>query len=91
MVQEMEAWFISQSAVLDNYYNTEITRKLPSRPAQEIPEPTRELEQATSNTQKGKYHKVKDGTALLQSLDGSQLMEAFEDFEKLVEALKRGS
>lgn len=91
MVQEMEAWFISQSAVLDNYYNTEITRKLPSRPAQEIPEPARKLEQATSNTQKGKYHKVKDGTALLQSLDGSQLMEAFEDFEKLVEALKRGS
>ena len=88
MIQEMEAWFIAQSAVLDDYYKAEIAKKLPGRPAHEIPEPARKLEQATSNTQKGKYHKVKDGTALLQLLDGAQLMEAFEDVRELVEALK---
>lgn len=91
MIQEMEAWFIDQPEVLDDYYKDKIARKLPKRPAHEIPEPARKLEQATSNTQKGKYHKVKDGTALLRLLDGPQLMEKFEDFRRLVEALKRGS
>ncbi len=88
MIQEMEAWFIAQSAMLDDYYKTDISRRLPGRPAHEISEPAKKLEQATSRTQKGKYHKVKDGNALLQRLNGVQLMEAFEEVRQLVEALK---
>jgi len=89
MIQEMEAWFISQSTVLDTYYNANIARKLPGRPAYDIPEPAKKLEQATSNTQKGKYHKVKDGTALLQLLNGDHLVNEFEELERLIEALSR--
>jgi len=32
MIQEMEAWFISQPDILDKFYSTDLTRKIPRKP-----------------------------------------------------------
>lgn len=80
MVQEMEAWFISQPNILDDYYKEKISEKLPSKPAAEFSQPAFELQKLTKNTKKGKYHKVQHGTALLSMLNAEKLAEEFPDF-----------
>ena len=85
MIQEMEAWFISQPEIIEKYYGEPL--KLPKRPAKEISKPTEELQKATKKTQKGKYHKVKDGTALLEMLDAARLRKYFTEFDDLVSQL----
>ena len=85
MVQEMEAWFISQPEIIEKYYGEAL--KLPKRPTKEISKPTEELQKATKKTRKGKYHKVKDGTALLEMLDAARLRKYFTEFDDLVSQL----
>ena len=85
MIQEMEAWFISQPEIIEKYYGE--TLKLPKRPAKEIVKPTEKLQEATKKTGKGKYHKVKDGTALLEMLDATSLRTYFTEFDNLVSQL----
>lgn len=82
MIQEMEAWFLSQPSILDSYFNAKISAKI-KRPAKEIPNPDEFLKTIT----KGAYHKVEDGTALLEMLDADQLMLTFDDFAALVKKL----
>jgi len=85
MIQEMEAWFISQPEIIEKYYGE--TLKLPKRPAKEIVKPTEKLQEATKKTGKGKYHKVKDGTALLEMLNATRLRTYFTEFDDLVSQL----
>lgn len=65
MIQEMEAWFISQPEILDEFYKEKISPKFLNKNPKKIPNPSNALERATKNSQKGKYHKVNHGTALL--------------------------
>jgi len=87
MVQEMEAWFISQPDVLDTFYKSDITKKIPKKHASEFENPDEKLQEWTRDSKKGKYHKVKHGTVLLEMLDTDKLMKDFPDFTGLVNTL----
>lgn len=86
MVQEMEAWFLSQPEILKSYYGEEL--KIPRISPQQIEKPSQILYHKTVSTIKGKYHKVKHAVDLLQMLDADILMNDFEDFKKLILSLK---
>lgn len=88
MIQEMESWFISQSNIIDNFYNSNISTKLAKKPASEFYEPDKELQKLTKGTKKGSYHKVKHGSQLLKLLDPDKLYNDFPDFKRLIEKLK---
>jgi hypothetical protein len=88
MIQEMEAWFISQPEVLDKFYNSSISKKLSKKPACDFTEPDKELQRITKDTAKGVYHKVRHGAQLLKFLDTDKLITDFPDFKKLIEKLK---
>ena len=87
MVQEMEAWFLSQPEILDSFYNEKI-RNIPDRPAKDIPNPSDLLYRITKATKRGKYHKVAHAVELLQKLDANKLSTEFVDFRNLIETLK---
>ena len=87
MIQEMEAWILSQPDVLDKYYCEDISSRIPKKHSMFIAEPDKELQNITRNTRKGKYHKVKHGTQLLQMLDSGRLYTDFTDFKRLVDNL----
>lgn len=88
MIQEMEAWFISQPEVLDRFYNEEISKKLKKKAASEYSEPDKELQKLTKNTKKEAYHKVRHGAQLLTFLDADKLYKDFPDFKRLIDQLK---
>ncbi len=88
MVQEMEAWFLSQAEILDSYYSEKISKRIPKRVAKEIPNPSDLLYKLTKSTSKGKYHKVIHAVDLLQKLDANKLMNDFDDFKELINTLK---
>ncbi len=89
MVQEMEAWFLSQPDVLEEYYNDKkIKVKIPKKNSELIPNPSDFLQKITKETKKGKYHKVKDAVGLLCKLDIEKLIIDFEDIKKLIDKLK---
>jgi hypothetical protein len=88
MIQEMEAWFISQPELLDKFYNSPVSKKLPKKHASEFVEPDKELQKITKGTDKGIYHKVRHGTQLLKQLDADKLFNEFPDFKRLIEKLK---
>ncbi len=92
MVQEMEAWFLSQPDVLDAFFGPDdkgkkVSDKLVKRKPAEIPDPKRVLKNATKNTRKKEYHEIKHGVELLKRLDAQKLVDAFDDFKKLIEKL----
>lgn len=96
MIQQMEAWFLSQPEIIQEYYKIENINKHGS--PQNIHNPCRELkrivEQKTSSagiTKRNKktYHKVKNGSELLEKLDPAKLQDDFDDFKNLVNELKK--
>jgi hypothetical protein len=87
MIQEMEAWFISQPEILDKFYITSVSKKLPKKPASEFIEPDKELQRITQDIKKGVYHKVKHGAQLLKQLDADKLYNEFPEFKRLIEKL----
>ncbi len=88
MVQEMEAWFLSQPAILDDFYNHEISSRIKRRPV-EIENPSDELIRLTKNIPKKEhYHKVRHGVELLKLLNLDNLMNEFNDVKNLIEFLK---
>ena len=89
MIQEMEAWFLSQPDVLDKFYCEEVSRRIPKKQAEHIAEPDRELQNITQKSRKGKYHKVKHGAQLLQMLDAGRLYADFTDFKRLIDELNK--
>jgi len=86
MVQEMEAWFLSQPQVLDSFYSEDIGSKIKRAPS-EIPSPSDELARITKHTKKGKYHKVSHGVELLKQLNLTLLMKVFDDVDRLIQTL----
>lgn len=89
MIQAVEAWFISQPDILDEYFNADITKKLPKRRPAEIPEPKDILKKATKGTKKGEYHEIKHAVELLKRLDPTKLENEFPDFKNLLAFLKK--
>lgn len=89
MIQEMEAWFLSQPEILDQYYSSELSKKIPKRPAKEIQKPAALLYSITQSTRRGKYHKFKHAVDLLQQLNATGLMRDFDDFNNLVKSLEK--
>lgn len=85
MIQELEAWFISQSEILDSYYNVDIKSKVQHKDPKKIQNPGDLLAQLTKNTKKGEYHKVRHATDLLKKLSLATLERSFEDVKKFVE------
>jgi Domain of unknown function (DUF4276) len=84
MIQEMEAWFLSQPEILTKYYNEDFDKKI-KRAAADIPDPCGFLEKITVSTKKGKYHKVKDGVELLPRLVLSKLCADFADVNNMIQ------
>ena len=88
MVQEMEAWFLSQPNILDNFYNYKISPRI-RRKLVEIENPSDELVRLTKNLpKKERYHKVRHGVQLLKLLNLKDLMKEFSDVKNLIEFLK---
>jgi len=87
MIQEMEAWFLSQPEILDDYYSGKISKKIPKGLASAISKPSDLLYKITKSSKKKKYHKVVHAVDLLQKLDATKLMVDFEDFKRLIETL----
>jgi hypothetical protein len=88
MIQEMEAWFISQPEVLDDFYSERISGKLAKKAANLFSEPDKELQRITKNTKRGTYHKVRHGSMLLRKLNAHKLYDDFPDFKRLVDSLQ---
>ena len=87
MIQEMEAWFLSQPTILDKFYKTNISTKIPQKSPKEIKEPDKLLVRLTKKTTKGPYHKVNHGTQLLELLNAEQLEQDFSEFADLIAKL----
>ena len=89
MIQEMEAWFISQAEnVLDKYYKAEISKKIPKKSASEFSHPDEQIGEWLRPLKK-EYRKVKDGVELLKLLDLGKLENDFPDVKNLVTELSK--
>jgi len=88
MIQEMEAWFISQPEILDNFYNADISKRLVKKHASLFEEPDKELQRITRDTARKTYHKVNHGALLLKMLNIDKLMQDFPEFKRLIDKLK---
>ncbi len=86
MIQAMEAWFLSQPDMLNDFYNEDL--KVPKKRAEDIAKPDKELQRLTKNTRKKEYHKVRHAVELLGKLDIDKLQKDFADVKNLIEALK---
>jgi Domain of unknown function (DUF4276) len=73
MVQVMESWFLADRNVLADYYGQEfLIGSLPGQPNIELiskQDAFSALQNASGNTQKGKYHKTKHGFGLVERID----------------------
>ncbi|HWB64642.1 MAG TPA: DUF4276 family protein [Chitinophagales bacterium] len=103
MVQEMEAWFLSQPEVLDGYFNLKLSEALKAKygekHATEIPNPKSKLKgfvkekyqkrEVIDGTVKPKtnYDEVDDAIVLLKKLNLSKLSKEFNDVENLIKLL----
>ncbi|MGI4863244.1 MAG: DUF4276 family protein [Janthinobacterium lividum] len=87
MVQKMEAWFLAQVEVVQEFYNHNLAHALPRAKAALVTHPDRVLERCTSGHRKGSYHKTGHGARLLIQLSLPKLQADFPDVARLVAAL----
>ena len=57
MIQEMEAWFLSQPKILDDFYGKKISDKIPNKKAEEFPKPAEYLMDLTKQSHFRKINK----------------------------------
>ncbi len=88
MIAEMEAWFISQPDILDEFFADKISSKIPKKHAKQFHNPDEYLQGLTKNTKKGAYHKVRHGVELLKRLNAGQLKKDFPEYGNLIECLR---
>ena len=93
MVQTMEAWIVADSAALNSYYGQGFrANKLPRATNLEtVPKPTVEhsLSEATKDTQKGRYHKIRHASDLLKLIDVKSVKERCAHCQRLFDDLRR--
>jgi len=87
MVQKMEAWFLAQPAVVHDFYGPKLTHTLPPTAAALVPHPDQVLERCTTDTRKGRYHKIRHGAQLLPLLKLADLQSTFPDVARLMTTL----
>lgn len=103
MIQEMEAWFLSQPHILDGYFNLKISVALKQKYGDTHPDsignPKNKLKtfiqeayktkQNTPDEKKAKknYDEVDDAIVLLKKLDLTELSKQFEDVKNLISVL----
>ncbi|MEM9885096.1 MAG: DUF4276 family protein [Bacteroidota bacterium] len=87
MVQEIEAWFMSQPNILDDYYHIDISSKLKGKQPKKIKKPSEELKNLTKHLPKKTYHKVRHAADLLQRLNAQKLRIDFKEFDRLIEKI----
>jgi uncharacterized protein DUF4276 len=91
MVELMESWFLANPHVLAAYYGEGFGRNAIGNPAdvERVPkiEVLNRLKDATRNTTKGEYHKVKHAPFLLEKLDSNQVRGRAEHCRQLFEAV----
>ncbi len=85
MVQEAEAWILSQPDVLESVKVS--TSSLPERNVMEIDKPSRELAQLYKNSKK-EYHKVTEFVKVFSLLDSKKLKNYFDEYNRLIIALR---
>jgi len=93
MVQMMEAWFIADMDALRHYYGPGFQESaLPKNPrVEEIDRLALKssLETATRNTRKGKYHKTRYASHLLERLDVDKVRKVAPHCDRLFATLDR--
>ena len=91
MAQMMEAWLIADRDTLKNYYGQGFLNSAIPKNAdvEQIDKATLEsaLDNATRNTQKGKYHRIRHGADLLQRVDPDVVRRKARHCERLFRAL----
>lgn len=88
MIQEMEAWFISQSDILIDHWGEDLFQNFRNRNPRQIAKPSKELEKCTKGSKHGTYGKISDGARLLKKLDPQKLKADFTDFKKLIKRIE---
>lgn len=85
MIQESEAWILSQPEILKKHkINVD---KLPKRNVMEIEKPSSLMAMLYKDSGK-EYHKVRDFSCLLPDLDTQALSDYFDEYKKLIASLK---
>lgn len=91
MVQVMESWFLADMAALVSYYGQGFRRQaLPQNPNIEDvskPDVNDGLDQATRDTQKGRYNKGRHSFEILENIDPAKVVEASPYAKRLIEAI----
>ena len=91
MTQTMEAWLIADPDTLAAFYGQNFNRNaLPTTHNIELVDKgtiARGLSQATLRTQKGTYHKIQHGAALLERIDPLRVRGAMTSCERLFSTL----
>ena len=85
MVQEAEAWILSQPDVLEKAKIS--TSSLPQKNVMEIAKPSEVLARLYKNSNK-EYHKVIGFVKVFPNLDSQKLRAYFEEYDRLIIALQ---
>ena len=92
MVRLMEAWFVADRAILQEYYGTGFNvRRLPANPnIEDIPKPDveRGLRDATRRCSKGAYNKTTHAPRLLELINPTAVYTACPNFRSLIDFLR---
>ncbi len=86
MIQEAEAWILSQPKVLKKFKIK--TGKLPKKNVMEIPNPSDLMSVLYKDSGK-EYHKVRDFSRVIPELDTKALKEYFPEFNSLIDVLSK--
>jgi len=93
MVQMMEAWFVADIDAMESYYGVGFRRQaIPARnDVEAIDKVTlkRSLQDATRDTRKGPYHKIRHGSKLLSLINAQIVRPKAPHCERLFETLTR--
>ena len=93
MVQTMEAWIVADANAVSGYYGQGFNAgALPRRPnLEEVSKADveRSLKRATAGTQKGRYHKIRHASDLLQRIDPETVKTRCRHCERLFIELGR--
>ena len=85
MVQEVEAWILSQPEILEKAQIN--TSSLPKKNVMEITKPSEELARLYKLSMK-EYHKVIDFVKVFPGLDSKKLRDYFDEYDRLILALQ---
>ena len=93
MVQTMETWIVADSAALAEYYGQGFNESALSNRMNLEEEPKdavkRALNRATEHSGKGRYHKIRHASALLQRIDAERVQERCPHCRRLFDAVGR--